>query len=42
MSDTDARAERHLEQLLDLPDGIDQVFEHGERDEFEQPIEQGR
>lgn len=42
MSDTDAPAERHLEQLLDLPDGIDQMFEHCERYEFEQLIERGR
>jgi hypothetical protein len=41
MSDTDARAERHLEQLLDFPDGTHQVFEHCERDEFEQ-TEPGR
>ena len=42
MSDTDARAERHREQLLDFPDGIHQVFEGCERDEFEQLTEPGR
>jgi hypothetical protein len=42
MSDTDARAERHLEQLLDFPDGIHQVCERCERDEFEQLTEPGR
>jgi len=42
MSDTDARAERHLEQLLDFPDGINQVFEGCERDEFEQLTEPRR
>ena len=36
MSDTDARAERHLEQPADFPEGIHQVFERCERDEFEQ------
>ena len=34
--------EREVEQLRDLPDGIDQVFEHCERHESEQLIEQGR
>lgn len=42
MSDTDARAVWHLEQLLDFPDGINQVFEGCERDEFEQLAEPGR
>ena len=42
MSDTDARAGRHLEQLLDFPDGIQQAFEGCERDESEQLIEPGR
>ena len=42
MSDTDARAGRHLEQLLDFPDGINQVFEGCERDPFEQLTEPGR
>ena len=42
MSDTDARAERHREQLLDFPDGTHQVCERCERDEFEQLTEPGR
>jgi hypothetical protein len=43
MSDTDAPAERHLvEQPLDFPDGINQVFERCERYDFEQLIEPRR
>jgi hypothetical protein len=42
MSDTDARAARHLEQLLDFPDGINQVFEGCKLDEFKQLAEPGR
>lgn len=42
MSDTDARAEAHLEQPADFPDGIYQVSEGCERDEFEQLTEPGR
>jgi hypothetical protein len=42
MSDTDARAERHLKQPADFPDGIHQVSERCERDPFEQLIEPGR
>jgi hypothetical protein len=40
MSDTDAPVERHLvEPSLDIPDGMNQVFERCERYESEQPIE---
>ena len=42
MSDTDARAERHLERPADFPDGIHQVSEGCERYEFEQLLEPGR
>jgi hypothetical protein len=42
ISDTDARAERHLVQPPDFPDGIHQVFEGCERYEFEQLLEPGR
>ena len=42
VSDTDARVERHLEQPADFPDGIHQVSERCERDEFEQLTEPGR
>ena len=43
VSDTDARAERHLvEPSLDFPDGINQVFERCERYEFEQLTEPRR
>ena len=42
MSDIDARAERHLEQSADFPDGMHQVSERCERDEFEQLLEPGR
>ena len=43
MSDTDAPVERHLvEPSLDFPDGMNQVFEGCERDEFEQLTEPGR
>jgi hypothetical protein len=43
MSGTDARVERHLvEPSLAFPDGMNQVFERCERDEFEQLTEPGR
>jgi hypothetical protein len=43
VSDTDARAERHLvEPSLDFLDGINQLFEGCERYEFEQLIERRR
>jgi hypothetical protein len=42
MSDIDARAERHLEQPADFPDGMHEVSEGCERYEFEQLTEPGR